>query len=293
MARSAGERIEWSRPVELPGVELLVAERCTQVWRVFHETYTICTIFDLSGGQTEWTYRGKLHSAKAQATMLMEPGEIHAMPHAIPPCDFRVLLIDPAVVERAAAESGMGTLRPHWKWAHAADPALFRGFARLHASLESAASELERQSRLVVCLQLLLERCSETGLPSAKQPEPLALLRAREFIREHYSRPVGLGDLETISGLSRFHLVRAFTKTFGVPPHAYQLRVQIAKARTLLGAGNPPAEVAAETGFADQSHLTRHFRAIYHVTPGEYRRACGFDLNYGSKNVLGARSAKT
>jgi len=288
---SAAERIEWSRPVELPGVELLLAERCTRRWRVFHETYTICTILDISGAETEWTYRGRLHSANAQELMLMEPGEIHAMPHTIPPCDFRVLLIAPAVVERAAAELGVTASRPHWKWARAADPALFRSFARLHASLESPASELEKQSRLAACLQLVLERCLENGLPSPKQPEHVALVRAREFIREHYRHPVTLGELEAVSGLSRFHLVRAFTKAFGVPPHAYQIRVQIQSARALLGAGTPPAEVAAETGFADQSHLTRHFKAVYGTTPGEYRRACGFDPRYDSKNVLAGRAA--
>lgn len=293
MAPNSVERIEWSRPVELPGVELLLAERCTRVWRVFHETYTICTLFDISGGETEWTYRGKLHSAKAHEIMLMEPGEVHAMPHSIPPCDFRVLLIAPAIVEQAAVEFGLTALPPHWKAAHAVEPVLFRALARLHASLESPASELEKQSRLVACLQLLLEHCSETGLPSLKQAEPMALARARDFIRAHYSRPIALNDLESISGLSRFHLVRAFAKEFGLPPHAYQIRVQIAKARALLGAGKPPAEVAAETGFADQSHLTRHFRAIYQVTPGEYRRECGLDAHGGSNNVLGHRPTPT
>ncbi|MGH9173664.1 MAG: helix-turn-helix domain-containing protein [Vicinamibacterales bacterium] len=271
MAPDSIERIEWSRPFELPGVELLLAERCTRRWRVFHETYTVCTILDISGGETEWTYRAKLHSSKARALMLMEPGEVHAMPHTIPPCDFRVLLIAPGVVEGAALELGIPALQPHWMSGHSGDPASFRSFAGLHASLESPASELERQSRFVACLRLLLERCSETGSPSPKPPEPKVLLRARDFIREHCSRPIGLAELAAVSGLSRFHLVRAFATAFGVPPHAYQIRVQITRARTLLGAGVPPAEVAAETGFCDQSHFARHFKRVYGVTPGRYQ----------------------
>ena len=96
------------------------------------------------------------------------------------------------------------------------------------------------------------------------------LLRVREYLWQHSSTHVTLDELSALSGLSRYHLVRSFAKMFGVPPHAYQVRVQVGKACALLASGHPPAIVAAETGFADQSHFIRHFRQIFGVTPGQY-----------------------
>jgi AraC-like DNA-binding protein len=48
--------------------------------------------------------------------------------------------------------------------------------------------------------------------------------------------------------------------------------VRIRRAERLIAAGRPLAEVSAETGFSSQSHLTRRFRQIIGVTPGQYAR---------------------
>jgi AraC-like DNA-binding protein len=60
----------------------------------------------------------------------------------------------------------------------------------------------------------------------------------------------------------------------GVPPHAYQIQLRIARARHLLALGMPPSAVAAEVGFHDQSHFIRHFKRVLHVTPGEFAAVC-------------------
>jgi len=292
VANEVTERIEWSRPSGLAGVEVLLAERAARRWVVFHETYTVCACLDLAGAEIEWKYRHKTHRAVTGTLMLMEPGEVHANTRITPPINFRVVLIDPSLVLRAAAELGM-TSPPQWKLASTLDPVLLRSFAALHASLERPSTSLERESRFVACLRLLLEHYSETGSPSFKQPQRVALARARDLIHQHFSVPIALNELTAVSGLSQFHLVRAFATAFGVPPHAYQLRMQTARARALLAAGTPPAEVAAEAGFADQSHLTRHFKAIYGVTPGEYRRGTPKRRTYEvtTKLSLNARAA--
>jgi len=90
---------------------------------------------------------------------------------------------------------------------------------------------------------------------------------------------VDLEDLSDLTGLSRFTLVHAFTHEIGIPPHAYQIGIRIDRARTLLEGGVPPGLVAAEVGFADQSHFHRHFKQILQVTPGEYARSGGNPYN--------------
>lgn len=272
MTQALGERIEYRPLPELPGIEVLWAVQCAQRWRVYHETYAVCSMLDLSGGETEWTYRGRLHTSKAGGLMLIEPGEVHANPRAIPPCDFRALFIAPAVMQAAAAELSMASPGPHLKCARSSDPEVFRAFARFHAALESDSSLLEQESRLAECIRLLLERYGERGLTNRNQHSHPALRRVRDLLREHYAGPITLSELAAASGLSRYHLVRAFAKEFGLPPHAYQVHVQIAKAQTLLAAGVAPAFAGAEVGFSDQSHFTKHFKRITGVTPALYRR---------------------
>jgi AraC-like DNA-binding protein len=269
---NASERIKWWRPPTLQGVDILLAENCARRWAVFHETYTVCTCVDFGDAEIEWRYRRKIHHARSGTMMLMEPGEVHANTHITPPIGFRVLLIDPSLVHAAAAELGRTLIPPQWKSALTQHPLLLRQLCALHESLERTTTPLESESRLVTCLRLLLEHCSENGLPAFKQPARALLSRARDFIREHYNEAITLSQLSAISGLSRFHLVRAFAKEFALTPHAYQVNVQAAKARMLLLAGHLPAEAAAETGFADQSHLTRHFKRVYGVTPGRYKK---------------------
>jgi len=69
------------------------------------------------------------------------------------------------------------------------------------------------------------------------------------------------------------HVVRAFTRRHGLPPHRYLTGRRIDRARRLLLAGMPAAEVASAVGFADQSHLTRHFRRMLATSPGAYARS--------------------
>jgi AraC-like DNA-binding protein len=75
-----------------------------------------------------------------------------------------------------------------------------------------------------------------------------------------------------MTGLSQFALLRAFRAEMGLPPHAYLNQLRVRQARQLLDAGVSAAEVAARVGFADQAHLTRHFKRVVGVPPAAYQR---------------------
>jgi AraC-like DNA-binding protein len=71
--------------------------------------------------------------------------------------------------------------------------------------------------------------------------------------------------------MSREGYSRRFSRLYGMPPHSFQLTEKLNEARQLLRAGGRIAAIAADTGFADQSHLGRCFRRAFGVTPGQYR----------------------
>jgi hypothetical protein len=87
----------------------------------------------------------------------------------------------------------------------------------------------------------------------------------KEYLQAYYAQEVSLQELAGVANMSPFHLARLFRQTVGVPPHAYQIQLRLAHARTLLAQGFEVGYVAHETGFADQSHFTRQFKWYYLV----------------------------
>lgn len=111
-------------------------------------------------------------------------------------------------------------------------------------------------------LALLVAACRGT-LPLAPQP-------AAEG-REQAGQWETVSQAARLVGMSREGFSRRFSRLHGMPPHTFQLTEKLNAARRLLRAGEPIAAVAAEAGFADQSHLGRCFRRVFGVTPGQYR----------------------
>lgn len=104
--------------------------------------------------------------------------------------------------------------------------------------------------------------------------QPRAVADALRYIHTNYSRDLSLNDLAESVHLSPFHVARLFKQALGVSPHQYLIQVRVNSARSLLAAGSGErslAEVASAVGFADQSHLTRHFKRILGVTPKQFR----------------------
>lgn len=268
------EEIRFVRPPALPEVELMIGERSAHLWRVFHETYTVCLVPEEeneAGFFFDWRYRGREMRHGAGGALLMEPGEVHVTRRLSGPADFRVLQVAPEYVERAAREMGFAA-PPHVAAPFSREPRLVAAVRRLERAVRGEASPLELESRLATYVAALLEQCGEERrAPGVRRH--LAVRRVREHLAARFAEPIALADLERAANLSRFHLIRCFAARYGLPPHAYQVQLRLNAARELIRAGQPLAHVAADTGFADQSHLGRCFKRAWGVTPGEYRGA--------------------
>jgi AraC-like DNA-binding protein len=94
----------------------------------------------------------------------------------------------------------------------------------------------------------------------------------KSYIENHADEDLDLDRIAEAGQLSKFHLVRLFQAVEGITPWAYVQQVRLEKAKKLLEAGLPLAEVALLVGFYDQSHFTRAFRQAEGETPGHYRK---------------------
>lgn len=272
MARPADfNRVSYIRDPALPAVELMIAEPSTGVWRMFHERYLFCGCVSVA---TTWLYRRKTHRIEDGATAFMEPGEIHNVLAKHKPSHFRAVFIEAKELIKLAEEAGVCGV-PHFRPTQIVSPRLLEEITRLavYLQLGSAALKLQSQFAAVVEQALSYSEFVPAEIKWSNAALTQSLNRARDFLEENFQETVTLDRLTGACGLSRFHLVRSFTRQFGIAPHAYLIHVRIMRAAALLRAGMSCAEVAPSCGFADQSHFTRHFKRIMGVNPSQYAQA--------------------
>ena len=95
--------------------------------------------------------------------------------------------------------------------------------------------------------------------------------RARQHIEQHLSQPLSLAELATMAGLSVWRFATVFRQQVGESPHRYICRMRVERAQALIRDGVAPVNAAMEAGFYDQSHLSRHFKNVCGMTPGQYQ----------------------
>jgi AraC family transcriptional regulator len=96
--------------------------------------------------------------------------------------------------------------------------------------------------------------------------------RVTDYIGENLDSRLTLSDIADAANLSPFHFSRLFKTSTGVSPHQYVTEQRLQRARELLiGTDLPIHEIAWQTGFSDQSHLGRHMRRRFGITPKSLR----------------------
>ncbi len=268
---AARERARHWRYAELPGVDLLRARYIHKNFvRHTHEHFVIAAIAE---GVEVFHHGGGDQYAGPGALALVNPDTPHTGRAGVPEgWRYGAVYPAPELVAAIAAETtdlrgAPGFVRPVLD-----DPqAAHLVHQVLRAADEGNALAADTLLRLAVTRLLHLN-----GGPLPQRPVRTAgarvAARARAALEECMTGPPTLEKLAADFSTSPFALLRAFRACYGMPPHAWLTDARVRRARRLLDAGVPPAEVAVAVGFTDQPHLSRHFTRIVGVPPGAYQR---------------------
>jgi len=142
-------------------------------------------------------------------------------------------------------------------------------FLTAHTASREGRDRLERECALLS----LLDDISGTVPGQRRASGDPAVSAAVAVLRDVFPGSIDLETLAAEVGLPKFRLLRRFRREVGLTPHDFLASLRVSNARRLLAAGIPIAEAAHASGFADQSHLHRNFRARLGLTPGAYRNA--------------------
>lgn len=97
------------------------------------------------------------------------------------------------------------------------------------------------------------------------------LQRVMDYIQANLDQDLTLAEIAGVVYLSPYHLTRLFKRAMGQSLHQYVIAQRVIAAQRLITAGQLSlAEIATKVGFADQSHLTRHFKRLQGISPAVF-----------------------
>jgi AraC-like DNA-binding protein len=258
-------RVRSLHDLELHHAEQGVAERAPHV----HGQFEIAVV---ERGAMRVVSGRSAEIAPAGSLLVIPPGHVHSHHSVAEHTSRRSFFPELASLVDAASSVKAGA-SPNFNTIVIDDADLARRIGALHRMLATPGSLLARETSAVAAATLLVERHAVGARSALVKRESCMVERVKHYLHDRLADNVSLGELAALTELPPYAIVRAFTREVGMPPHAYHLQLRIDRAKRLLAAGGVPARVANESGFVDQSHLTRHFRKWVGVTPGGYARA--------------------
>jgi AraC family transcriptional regulator len=224
-----------------------------------HPTTSLSVV--LSGELAEHSNRTEVTASAL--SVVVKPADV---PHEnrFGPRGARLLAIEfaPGFVERL---NGQAHGFDHWRWGHGgalAAPAVHLWRAASEAGVQNGALD----DALVTVIDTFREEPPASGAPAAW------LHDVRDRLHDEFAAPPQARTLAEDAGVHRVHLARRFRRHFGCSTTEYVRRLRVrAAAAALASTETPLAGVALDAGFADQSHLSRIFKAATGETPARFR----------------------
>lgn len=242
-----------------------------------HDTYAIG--LTISGVQT-FTYRGEARASLPGQVIVIHPDELHDGGAGTEAgLRYRMIYVPPELVAQALLQSS-GIHLPFVDTPVLSDPRFRESLSEALEDIEQPIGELKRSSLLAELAASLSRHSSDRRARGTVINWP-ELKLCSEYLRECSVQSIRIGELEGLADMDRFTLSRQFKKVYGTSPHRYLIMRRLEGVKRLLANGVSLVDAAAESGFADQSHMNRHFKRAFGVTPGHWQRlsAASFKLN--------------
>ncbi len=230
-----------------------------------HDTYAVGRT--LAGVQC-FHYRRDRRDSLPGNTLVLHPDEPHdGQAGTAEGFRYRIAYLEPSLIQDVLG----GRALPFVEGGLTTDPRLA---AATGALLDSMARDLEPLEQAGAIAELAHALAAVAGLPDLRGTADYRAARiARDYLRAHCTEAIRLERLEAATGRDRWSLSHDFRTFYGTSPYRYLTMRRLDVVRRLLMTGSPLANAAADAGFADQSHMTRHFAKAFGITPGRWREA--------------------
>lgn len=230
-----------------------------------HDTYAIGVTIE--GIQTFW-YRGEQRISRPGQVIVLHPDEVHdGAAGTEQGLLYRMLYLEPEILRMGLG--GPAEDLPFVSEPVVDDPMLRSSLFRAFDDMAHQLAPLETDALVIEVADGLSRNAGQR--PPKTAVENVGIRRVGDYLQDNLHKAVTSRDLELVAGLDRYALHRQFRRYYGTSPHRFVTMRRLARGRRLLATALPIAEIAAELGFADQSHFHRHFVKAFGRTPGDWR----------------------
>lgn len=124
-------------------------------------------------------------------------------------------------------------------------------------------------TELILLASHVITRRNAAPPPSATS---LLIAKAVDYLQTHYTDPgLTVAQLAKYTYTSREHLSRVFKEYTLESVHGYLTNLRMQHCRNAIAAGASVLDACNASGFTNYSSFLKSFRALYGVTPTEYR----------------------
>jgi AraC-like DNA-binding protein len=261
----------WRDPA-LPFIEARSIEDGRKVCYSMH-SHEVFSIGAITSGQSTYLHEKSMYTISTGTVVLMNPGEVHACnPIEDQPWSYIMLYVDAqwlASVQQACGDTQDEGFQPVAA-AYSRSPELFAGLLSLYEVLTNPALSSQHKHEAALAYFTLMQRTLGTTTERVGKSNH-KIERAAAYINLHFLRPIRLEEICEAASLSEAYLIRAFEQRYHMTPHAYLINRRVQHAQAQLRSGARIADIAHQTGFADQAHFQKVFKKHLAATPGQYK----------------------
>lgn len=241
----------------------------------FHEYYVIGFI---ESGHRYLSCKNKEYTIEPGDLLLFNPGDNHTCEQCDGrTLDYRCINIQRETMSRAVFEITGESYLPYFTEQVVFHSELVPLLKELHLMIMQEEKDFRKEEFFYFLLEQLIEEYTDQEIPLPKLEKNTENEAVCEFLKQNYMNNITLNDLSKLTGLSKYYLLRSFTKQEGISPYSYLITLRINMAKKLLEQGASPIDAALRTGFADQSHFSNFFKKQIGLTPRQYMRIFAID----------------
>jgi len=250
-------------------IELRVANSCrVRYGSHSHDEFSFGLI---TQGRAKYCNGNSVHQIGRGDIVTINPTDVHSCNPCIGTWSYSMLFADieqMGLIQQEITQNASFDYLP-FKHQRERDPLLNKTFLDLLYAIQHESNILQAQ----VAIYDFIEACLNLQLYRVKKSSKVHpnLHRIRDKLFDEIGIIHSLEDLANEVGMSRYQVLRAFKKQYGLSPHAYLMDERIKRAKNMLKSGQALSDVALQLGFSDQAHFQRQFKKTLAVTPKFYQ----------------------
>ncbi len=236
----------------------------------FHNYYVIGFI---ENGKRLLSCKNKEYTIEPGDLLLFNPHDNHACEQVDGNAlDYRCINIQSETMCKAVFEITGNRYLPYFTPQVVVQSELVSVLRELHQVLLEEEQDFKKEEMFYFLLEQLIEEYIKESIAPEHTVQSTKAEMICNYMDNHYMQNITLDDLSRLTGLSKYYLLRTFTKEKGISPYCYLETIRIDRAKKLLEEGVLPIDTALRTGFSDQSHFSNYFKRFIGLTPKQYMK---------------------